>query len=113
MRETRGRGLTGEEVVRRTLTARGFTILGRQVYVRDLEGNLRIVDFIVSGGPDRMLGIEAKYGDNTRSRRQRTIDARIRLQGGRVVSRNILNLPYGLRVRFRTEEMNPRLVQLP
>jgi hypothetical protein len=110
MRETRGRGRTGEEVVRQALEALGFRILGTQVYIRDVEGNLRIVDFIVAGGRDRFLGVEAKYGYGTRDRRQRTIDARLRLQGGRVVSRDKPNFPYGMRVRFSTWEMNPRLV---
>ena len=113
MRETRGRGRTGEEVAREALTAGGFQILGRQVYIRDVEGNLRILDFIVRGGPSGLLGVEVKYGDNTRSIRQRTIDTRVRLQGGRVVSRNLFNLPYGLPVRFSTMEMNVRLVPSP
>jgi len=113
MRETRGRGRTGEEVARQTLIAGGFRILGEQVYIRDIEGNLRIVDFIVAGGPNGMLGVEVKYGDNTRSVRQRTIDTRIRLLGGRIVSRNRPNFPHGLRVQFNTLEMNPRLVPSP
>jgi predicted AAA+ superfamily ATPase len=95
--------------VEQTLTAGGFRILGRQVYIRDNEGNLRIVDFIVEGGPNGMLGVEAKYGANRRSVRQRTIDTRIRLLGGRVVSRNQFDLPYGLLVQFSTIEMNATL----
>jgi RHS repeat-associated protein len=113
MREMRGLGRTGEEVVARSLIADGLEIVGRQVYVRDDEGNLRIVDFIVRGGPNRLMGVEAKYGNATRSVRQRTIDTRIRLLGGRIVSRNQPNFVYGQRVRFSTIEMNVTLVGGP
>ena len=109
MREARGWGRTGEEVARRTLEDLGFRILGEQVYIRDIEGNLRIVDFIVAGGTNRLLGVEVKYGNSVRSVRQRTIDTRIRLQGGHVVSRNQVNFTYGQSVQFSTTEMRARL----
>jgi len=113
MRETRGRGRTAEEVARQELITQGYRILGEQVYIRDIEGNLRIVDFIVEGGPNRMVGVEVKYGNATRSLRQRTIDTRIRLQGGRVVSKAMPNLRYGRRVQFSTIEIHVITVRVP
>ena len=59
------------------------------------------------------MGVEVKYGNNTRSVRQRTIDTRVRLQGGRIVSRNQRNFPYDLRVQFETKVYNVRLVEVP
>ena len=106
MQVTRSKGRTGEEVARATLIERGFTILGTQVYVRDSQNRLRIVDYIVKGGPTGMIGIEVKYGNNTRSNRQLTLDFSISGQGGTVRSFNQPGLAYGQKVRFTTQEIH-------
>jgi len=106
MQVTRSKGRTGEEVARATLVERGFTILGSQVYVRDSQNRLRIVDYIVKGGPTGMMGIEVKYGNNTRSNRQLTLDFSISGQGGTVRSFNQPGLAYGQKVRFTTQEIH-------
>lgn len=106
MQVTRSKGRTGEEVARATLVERGFTILGAQVYVRDAQNRLRIVDYIVKGGPTGMMGIEVKYGNNTRSNRQLTLDFSISGQGGTVRSFNQPGLAYGQKVRFSTQEIH-------
>jgi RHS repeat-associated protein len=110
MRETRGRGRDGEEVARQALIRGRYRILGTQVYIRDAGGNLRIVDYIVKDHSGRLLGVEAKFGEATRSMRQRIIDNSIRQYGGRVVSHGQDNFRYGDHIQFPTIEINPRLV---
>lgn len=105
MRETRDKGRTGEGVVREALIKRGFTILGSQVYVRDTQGRLRIVDFIVKGGPNGMVGVEVKYGTATRNNRQKTVDSSISRDGGVVRSKRQPGLFYNQKVRFSTIEI--------
>jgi RHS repeat-associated protein len=110
MREVRLRGRTGEQAVRQMLASTGFRILGTQVYVRDMAGNLRIIDFIVQGGTEGLLGVEVKYGNTMRTARQQIIDANISANGGIIVSRNQPNFPYGRRVRFKTTVSHAVLV---
>jgi YD repeat-containing protein len=107
------RGRVGEEVLRRYLTQHGYTIVGDQTHVVDDHGNLRIVDFIVRGGGNGLLGIEAKYDTSTRNARQRMIDANLRDEGGRVTSLIQPGLRYGERVQFNTIEIRVRPAGTP
>lgn len=113
MRETRRKGQTGEQVVRASLIRQGYTIIGSQVYVRDVKGRLRIIDFLVKGGASGMIGIEVKYGNATRSNRQRTVDFSISGEGGVIRSRSQPGLFYGQMVRFSTTEIHVNLVPSP
>lgn len=113
LRENRRNGRTGEEVVRARLIREGHTILGSQVYVRDTKGRLRIVDFIVKGGPAGMYGIEVKYGQAVRNNRQKTIDYSIAGDGGTIRSWVQPGLAYGQKVRFPTFETRIVLVPTP
>jgi RHS repeat-associated protein len=99
------KGQTGEDVARQYLIKQGFTIVGEQVYVRDGNRKLRITDFVVRIGPNRLAGYEVKYGNNTRSTRQRDLDISIARYGGTVISRNKEFLPYGTSVNYSTQEL--------
>lgn len=99
------KGQTGEDVARQYLIKQGFTIVGEQVYVRDSNRKLRITDFVVRVGSNRLAGYEVKYGNNTRSSRQRDLDISIARHGGTVISRNKAFLPYGTSVNYSTQEL--------
>jgi RHS repeat-associated protein len=98
-------GQSGEVVARRYLQSQGFKIVASQLYVRDKNGRLRIVDYVVDNGNRRLQGIEVKTGNTTRNSRQISVDNEIKLNGGTVSSRFQANFSHGQFVKFPTFEL--------
>jgi YD repeat-containing protein len=104
----RALGREGELAAEARLNEMGYTIVGSQVWVRTAETNeLRIVDFLVTGGPigNTLGAYEAKVNLSERTARQARLDEMLMRSGGHVVNWGQPNLPRGTYVRFGTAIM--------
>jgi RHS repeat-associated protein len=82
-------GKSGEQMAANELVARGYTIIGAQVYIGTPMG-IRIIDFLVVGGklqPGRYGGVEVRVNSSRRSTSQVAKDTYISKFGGTVISR--------------------------
>ena len=101
-------GKNAENIARDYFDKSGFTILGEQVYVSSSDGRIRIIDFVVSGGNNSVLGFEVKAGGASRTRRQREIDVNIASNGATVRSWGQIGLSYGQNIKFNTQVFRVR-----
>ena len=99
-------GNTGELAAEEAILASGYTILGRQVFVRDQFGQLRVIDFIIGNQeiPNSIAAVEVKANTGRRNERQRTIDLNLEISGGTIVSHFLPwdKLEYGMKIRLHT-----------
>jgi hypothetical protein len=95
-------GKAGEVAAEAAILKGGYKIFGRQVYLRDQFGQLRIIDFLVGteGDPPPYAVVEVKANGGRRNERQRTIDHNLEISGGTIVSRLPLldGFEYGMKI---------------
>ena len=99
-------GDAGEAAAEAAILERGYKIIGKQVYVRDQFGQLRIIDFLIAKNddPTALAAIEVKANGGRRNERQRTIDFNLEISGGTIVSRLPLRdgWKYGMKIYVQT-----------
>ncbi len=96
-------GKLAEGLAAKDLQAQGYNVLGKQVGIKTSLGT-RNVDFLVEAPNGKLMGIEVKSGNATRSAMQLAKDNEIETQGGIAFGRNAPARYEGQNVSFPTLE---------